>query len=215
MVVAPTIACAFNVTSGLIVNGICSYYESVEEEKRMKEQEEALRRSIRHELERNRKEESRQKRKREDDDSEIFELCLRAERRRKLIARRIIASHRKSSENTNEIFRSDSLVDCLDDEGNEECVEKTSSAVDKENSLVTVNLDAINKKGNLSTENQTEIPRLNSLIDCLEEEENEEEAEEDSQADDEESSLVTVTLDSIGEQENGSSESLSLDSIAL
>ncbi|CAJ1959054.1 unnamed protein product [Cylindrotheca closterium] len=220
MVIAP-IACAFNVTSGLIVNGICSYYEGIEETKRMKEQEEALRRSIRVELQRNRKEESRQKRKRDDDDSEIFELCLRAERRRKLLAKRIIASHQKSVESKNEVIQSDSLVDCLDEEDDEERVENKSRAVNKDNSLVTAKLDPISEKANLSdeTETQTDIPQLGSLIDCLEDEENEEDVEEtshhDHRADDEESSLVTVSLDSIGDQENASSESLSLDAIAL
>lgn len=215
MVIAAPIACAFNVTSGLIVNGICAYYESIEEEKRMKEQEVALRRSIRLELQRNRMEESQQKRKRQDDDSEIFELCLRAERRRKLIARRIIDSHKKSSENKTEIFRSDSLVDCLDDE-DDEGDEKKSPAVEKESSLVPAKLDTIHEKRNVSTENQTEVPQSSSLIDCLEAKENEFGAdEENGQAEDDESSLVTVLLDSIEEQENESSESLSLDSIAL
>lgn len=182
----------------------------------MKEQEEALRRSIRLEFERNRDEETRQKRKRDDDESEIFEMCLRAERRRKLIARRIIANHRKSTDDTGTITQSDSLVDCLEQEENEEerVPEENIQGEDEENSLVAaVKVDG---KDNMPSENEIKIFPSTSLIDCLEKEESEDQVEESSVVtDNEECSLVTVTLDSIGEQDNVSSEFLSLDSIAL
>lgn len=100
----------------------------------MKQQEGVIRESIRRELDRSRKMdrkrsmERRQKRKR-DDESDIFESCLRAERRRKLMVQKIVSRSVACQERQDDLIRSNSLVDCLDEEDEEE------------SSLVTVHLD--------------------------------------------------------------------------
>jgi hypothetical protein len=124
MVLSPVV-CAFNLAQGLIVSGICSCYQSLEEEKRMKHQEKAIRESIRRELDRsrkmdrNRRMETRKKRKR-DEESDIFESCLRAVQ--KMVSRSVASDGRQD-----DLIRSNSLVDYLEEE--------------EESSLVTVQLD--------------------------------------------------------------------------
>jgi hypothetical protein len=131
MVLSPVV-CAFNLAQGLIVSGICSCYQSLEEEKRMKHQEKAIRESIRRELDRsrkmdrNRRMETRKKRKR-DEESDIFESCLRAERRRKLMVQKMVSRSVASDGRQDDLIRSNSLVDYLEEE--------------EESSLVTVQLD--------------------------------------------------------------------------
>jgi hypothetical protein len=61
----------------------------------MQQQEEVIRHSIRRELERNNKHERQRKRSRSDafsDDNEIFNSCLRAERKRKLMVQKMSSS---------------------------------------------------------------------------------------------------------------------------
>lgn len=98
----------------------------------MKQQEKAIRESIRSELDRsrrmdrNRRMETRQKRKR-DEESDIFESCLRAERRRKLMVQKMVSRSVASDGRQDDLLRSNSLVDYLEE--------------DEESSLVTVQLD--------------------------------------------------------------------------
>jgi transcriptional regulator with AAA-type ATPase domain len=203
MVLTPVI-CAFNVAQGLIVSGICSCYQSLEEEKRMKQQEKAIRESIRSELDRSRKmggntrTDTRQKRKR-DEESDIFESCLRAERRRKLMVQKMVSRSVGSDGRQDDLIRSNSLVDYLEEE--EESSRKMGRSTrmetrqkrkrDEESDIFESCLRAELRRKLMvqkmvsryvgSDGRQDDLIRSNSLVDYLEEEE--------------ESSLVTVQLD--------------------
>lgn len=87
------LACALNLASSAMVNGICCMYQMQEEEERQKANHEAIRRSIRIEYERNRQldEEQRQRELREIETA-ARKTKFTEERRRKLMAKKFLSS---------------------------------------------------------------------------------------------------------------------------
>ena len=87
------LACALNLASSAMVNGICCMYQMQEEEIRQKANHEAIRRSIRIEYERNRQldEEQRQRELREVETA-ARKTKFTEERRRKLMTKKILSS---------------------------------------------------------------------------------------------------------------------------
>lgn len=95
--------CALNLVSSCMVNGLCSFYQMQEEERRMKQQQEAIQNSIREEYDRNcRMSQTKQ--------TGIYSSCVQAERRRKLMIQKMLSKKQDQTAETRSLVQSTSIL---------------------------------------------------------------------------------------------------------